>query len=69
MNFTYYPRLEKKIENTTFRKPDLFPYSGEGRETPTLLGPLERVKLIHWTKSMRPTIPSVTHRSQNPLES
>jgi hypothetical protein len=25
-----------------FRKLDLFPSSGEGRETPTLMGPLER---------------------------
>jgi hypothetical protein len=29
------------LENTKFRKPDLFPSSGEGRETPTLLGLLE----------------------------
>jgi hypothetical protein len=28
---------------------DLFPPSGEGRETPTLLGPLERSNLNHWT--------------------
>jgi hypothetical protein len=32
-----------------FRKLDLFPSSGEGRETPTLLGPLERDNLNHWT--------------------
>jgi hypothetical protein len=25
-----------------FRKLDLFPSSGEGRETPTLLGPIEK---------------------------
>jgi hypothetical protein len=31
--------------NTTFRKLDLFPFSGELRETPTLLGPLERANL------------------------
>jgi hypothetical protein len=30
------------LKNTTFRKLDLFPSSGEGRETPTLLGTLER---------------------------
>jgi hypothetical protein len=35
--------------NTAFRKLDLFPSSGEGRETPTLLGPLERANLKHWT--------------------
>jgi hypothetical protein len=28
--------------NTEFRNLDLFPPSGEGWETPTLLGPLER---------------------------
>jgi hypothetical protein len=34
-----------------FRKPDLFPFSGEvrGGEIPTLLGSLERVNLNHWT--------------------
>jgi hypothetical protein len=35
------------LENTTFRKLDLFPFSGVGRETPTLLGPLERVNVNH----------------------
>jgi hypothetical protein len=34
-----------KLENTTFRKLDLFPSSGEGEKTPTLLGPLERANL------------------------
>jgi hypothetical protein len=33
------------LENTTIRKLDLFLSSGEGRETPTLLGPLERASL------------------------
>jgi hypothetical protein len=32
-----------------FRKLDLFPFSGERKETPTLLGPLERTDLNHWT--------------------
>jgi hypothetical protein len=31
-----------------FRKLDLFPFSGEGRKTPTLLGPLETATLNHW---------------------
>jgi hypothetical protein len=31
-----------------FLKLNLFPSSGEGRETPTLLGPLERANLSHW---------------------
>jgi hypothetical protein len=35
----------KKLENTTFRKLDLFPSSGEG-ETLTLLGSLERANFI-----------------------
>jgi hypothetical protein len=32
------------LENTTFRKIDLFPSSGEIREIPTLLVPLERAR-------------------------
>jgi hypothetical protein len=32
-----------------FRKLDLFLSSDEGREAPTLLGPLERANLSHWT--------------------
>jgi hypothetical protein len=33
------------LENTTFRKLNLFPSSGEGGEkTPTQFGPLERAK-------------------------
>jgi hypothetical protein len=35
-----------------FWKLDLFPSSGEG-ETPTLLGPLERAHLTHWTIHVR----------------
>jgi hypothetical protein len=38
-------RYSKKLENTTFRKLDLFPSSGEVWETPTQLGPLERADL------------------------
>jgi hypothetical protein len=38
------------LENTMFRKLDLFPSSGEGGgKTPTQLGPLERTNLNHWT--------------------
>jgi hypothetical protein len=36
-------RNSNELENTTFQKLDLFPSSGEEREDPTLLGPLERV--------------------------
>jgi hypothetical protein len=38
-------RSSKELENTTFRELDLFPSSGEGREAPVLLGPLERDNL------------------------
>jgi hypothetical protein len=45
MDFANRPELQT-LENTTFRKLDLFPSSGEGRrETPTQLGRLEIVKL------------------------
>jgi hypothetical protein len=36
-------KIVKNSKNTTFRKLDLFPSSGEGK--PTLLGPLERASL------------------------
>jgi hypothetical protein len=42
--------------NTTFRKLDLFPSSGEGgggEKTPTQLFPLERAHLNHWTTPVR----------------
>jgi hypothetical protein len=46
-----------------FRKLDPSPSSGEGRETPTLAGPLERANLSHWTNhavavvvNLRPTV-------------
>jgi hypothetical protein len=35
----------RQVENTTFRKLDLFPSSGEEGKTPTQLGPLERANL------------------------
>jgi hypothetical protein len=39
----------------------MFPFSGEGRETPTLFGTLERADLNHWTThevevKLRPTV-------------
>jgi hypothetical protein len=54
-NFSYY-RCEKPIpyrENTTFRKLNLFRSSSEGRKTPTLVVPLERTDLSHWTVLQR----------------
>jgi hypothetical protein len=41
------PSSGMKKLNTTIRKMDLFPSSGEGRKTPTLLGPLEGANLNH----------------------
>jgi hypothetical protein len=40
----------KKLE-CNISKRDLFPSSGEGRKTPTLLGPLERANLNHWVSA------------------
>jgi hypothetical protein len=37
------------LENTTFRKLDVFLFSGERGEAHTLLGPLERANLNRWT--------------------
>jgi hypothetical protein len=43
------------LENTTFRKLDLFASSGEGGEkTPAQLGPLKRANLNHWTSDSPP---------------
>jgi hypothetical protein len=36
----------QKLENTTFRKLDLFPSSGGGGETPTLLGTVTEVSSL-----------------------
>jgi hypothetical protein len=36
----------------TFRKLDVFPSSGERKETRTLLGPLERLNLSHWSNEV-----------------
>jgi hypothetical protein len=54
----------KIIENTTFRKLDLFPSSGEGKEAPALLGPLEELisviimTIIRLEEGVRPVPPS-----------
>jgi hypothetical protein len=42
-------RNSNELENTTFQRLDPFRYSGVERETSTLLGPLERANLNHWT--------------------
>jgi hypothetical protein len=47
------------IENTMFQKLALFPFSGAGRKTTTLLGPLERANLNHWTQQSRSFPPFV----------
>jgi hypothetical protein len=41
------------LKNTMFRKLDVFPSSYEG-ETPTLLGPLKRTKLVPLNNSVLP---------------
>jgi hypothetical protein len=43
----------RTLENTTFRKLDVFPCSGEGWGEPTPLGPLERANLSHWNEPNR----------------
>jgi hypothetical protein len=45
LDFLHRPVCKRTLKNTTFRKLDLFPASGEGWGTPTLLGPLERANL------------------------
>jgi hypothetical protein len=49
-----------------FRKPNLFPSSGEEREISTLLGPLESANLKHWTRN--PMTLSVIRHRQKPLD-
>jgi hypothetical protein len=47
-------RNSKRVENTMLRKLDLFPTSSdEGRETPTLLDPLEGANPSHWIQQNR----------------
>jgi hypothetical protein len=56
---------KKKTKNTTFRKLDLFPSSGEGGEkTPTQLGPLERANLNHWAQLSRCLLPHLHLRTE-----
>jgi hypothetical protein len=44
-------QYSKKLENTMFRKLDLFPSSGQGGErTPRQLGPFESANLTHCTQ-------------------
>jgi hypothetical protein len=40
-------QYSKKLNNTTFRKLDLIPSSGQGGKTPSQLGPLEKANLNH----------------------
>jgi hypothetical protein len=48
-DFGHYPLSRiLKIENKMFQKLDP---SGDGRKTPTLLGPLERANLNHWSSA------------------
>jgi hypothetical protein len=45
-----------------FGKVYLFPFTGYGRETPTLLGPLERGNRNHWTSDLTEYVSSSPHR-------
>jgi hypothetical protein len=61
----------KLLENTTFRKLNLFPSTGEWRETPTLLGPLEtanlqwlRLALSRWPNTVGVSLPSPEDRNR-----
>jgi hypothetical protein len=40
------------LENTKVRKLDLFPSSDEARESPTVLGPLERANVNLWSSQI-----------------
>jgi hypothetical protein len=51
MDFVHRP-VFKQLENTAFRKLDLFLSSVEG-ETPTVLGLLEGANLNHWIQQGR----------------
>jgi hypothetical protein len=53
LDFLHRPVFQR-LENTTFRKLDLFPSSGVGGgKTPTQLGLLDRANLNHWTYPVR----------------
>jgi hypothetical protein len=45
---TFFIVTAVKTSNLTCWKLDLFPFSGEGKEIPTLWGPLERANPNHW---------------------
>jgi hypothetical protein len=45
-------RNSKSLENITFQKLNLFSSSGERRDTPTQLGPLERANFRHWSSDI-----------------
>jgi hypothetical protein len=65
MDFVHRLGNSKEIENMTFRKLDLFPSSGERKETPIIPGPLETAT----SQSMIPLILSALQHRQNPLDS
>jgi hypothetical protein len=75
LDFVHRPDFHKP-ENTTFRKLDLFPSSGEGgghllykKKTPkACLSTGDARTKEGWTKSRSLVVMSVTHHRQNPLE-
>jgi hypothetical protein len=60
-------RYSKQLTPPTFRELDMFPSSGEGRKTPTLLGPLERANLnrLYGTQQSRCLPPLIWLRKQS----
>jgi hypothetical protein len=69
LDFAHRPELEI-LENTTFRKLDVYPSSGEERKTRTLLGPSKRANLNDWTnhlKSSQVILRPTVSRCQAPL--
>jgi hypothetical protein len=65
----------KQLENTKFRKLELFPSSGEGRDTPTLLGHLERANMKSlflvqnkWVSGLCPSTGILNTRKHNVSE-
>jgi hypothetical protein len=50
-----------------FRKLDLFPSSGEGKEILTLLSPLERANLNYWTSKEKANLSPYLETERGPV--
>jgi hypothetical protein len=51
-------QCKEKLQNISFQILDLF-LSGEERQTPTVLGPLELFLAGQWTTSKNPAVPQI----------